>query len=66
MATEKTVPVYDNSFLRLMAKAGISFGDARWFHLKMVGDGFNTDADLRKVKYILNQMKPAVPGVVCA
>lgn len=66
MATEKTVPVYDSSFLRFMAKAGISFGDARWFHLKMVGEGFKTDADLKKVKYILGQMKSSVRGVVCA
>ncbi len=66
MATEKTVPVYDNSFLRSMAKAGVPFGEARWFHLRMVGSGFKTAADLKKVKFILSKVGTAVPRVVSA
>ena len=66
MATEKTQPVYDNSILRFMAKAGVRFEDARWFHLKMVGDGFKNAADRLRAKSILNQTYNVAQRVVCA
>lgn len=67
MATKSNpVGTFGNSFLRQLAKAGVPFAEARWLHLKMLGEGFNTSAELTKVRTILRQMRGAVHGVVCA
>ena len=53
MATDNT-PAYGNSFLRFLARSGVPFEEARWLHLKMVGGGVNTAADLSRLQSILD------------
>ena len=75
MATDKTTPVYGNSFLRFLARSGVPFEEARWLHLKMVGGGVNTAADLNRLQSILDldqgaqailfQVRISVPETAC-
>ena len=60
MAIENAVPVDNRSLLRVMAKSGVPFGEARWFHLQAKSGGFKTAADVARVKSILFQVGAAV------
>lgn len=62
MATNSTVCVQEDSFLRLMARSGVPIEDARWFHLNglQLSEGFKASAEGTRVKSILRQIESAV------
>jgi hypothetical protein len=75
MATDKIYTAYGNSFLRFLARSGVPFEEARWLHLKMVGGGVSTAADLNRLQSILDldqeaqailfQVRISVPEMAC-